>query len=94
MGLRFEWDPRKAASNLRKHQVTFEEAATVFGDTMSVTIHDPDHTFGLEERFITVGTSSMRRVLVVIHCDRGDGLRLISPRRATSRERRQYEKGT
>jgi uncharacterized protein len=90
MALRFRWDPRKAAANVRKHGVTFEEAATVFGDPLSLTIADPDPS-GEEQRFLVLGLSSRRRLLVVAHSERGDAVRIISARRVTRRERRTYE---
>ena len=89
--MRFEWDPSKAAENLVKHGVSFEEAATVFRDTLSATGADPDHSFS-EERFITFGISSDGRLLVVAHTDRDDDtIRIISARRATPHEREIYE---
>ena len=91
MALRFSWDPRKAAANRRKHGVTFEEAATVFADRLSVTIPDPDHSTIKEDRFVIVGQSEPERLLVVSHVERGDDIRLISARLATRRERRIYE---
>ena len=91
MALRFSWDPRKAAANLRKHGVSFEEASTAFGDPLSLTIPDPDHS-GSEERQILLGQSAAQRLLVVVHVERhGDELRIISARPATRRERRDYE---
>jgi uncharacterized DUF497 family protein len=90
MALRFRWDPRKAAANVRKHGVTFEEAATVFGDPLSITIADPDHS-GDEQRFLVLGLSTRRRLLVVAHSERGDAVRISSARRVTRRERRTYE---
>ena len=90
MALRFLWDARKAAANLRKHGVTFEEAATVFGDPLSITIDDPDHS-GDERRFLVLGVSNRPRLLVVAHSERGDAVRIISARRVTRRERRTYE---
>jgi uncharacterized DUF497 family protein len=90
MALRFRWDPRKAAANVRKHGVTFEEAATVFGDRLSVTIADPDHSAD-EQRFLLLGLSNRRRLLVVAHSERGESIRIISARRVTRRERRTYE---
>lgn len=92
MALNFEWDQGKATGNLRKHGVSFEEAATVFGDSLSITIGDPSHSVD-EERFITVGLSEAGRVVVVAHADRGDTLRIISARKATRHERRCYEEG-
>jgi uncharacterized protein len=92
MALRFEWDGAKARSNWEKHSVWFEEAATIFGDPLSLTVSDPDHS-ETEERYISIGTSAASRVLVVSHTDRGDVIRLISARPATPRERRTYEEG-
>ena len=90
MGLQFEWDPNKAASNLRRHRVSFEEAATVFEDRLSVTVADPDHSLE-EERWITVGMSHSARLLMVSHTERGDHIRVISARALTPRERKVYE---
>jgi uncharacterized DUF497 family protein len=92
MGLVFEWDVGKAAENVLKHGVSFEEARTVFADVMSLTIPDPDHSEG-ELRWIQLGMSSRRRLLVVACTERGDRVRIISSRLATKRERRQYEEG-
>ena len=92
MGLTFEWDRRKADLNRKKHGVSFDEAATVFGDSLSLTIEDPLHSAG-EERFVTIGDSTQGRLLVVIHTDRGDTVRIISARLATPRERKTYEEG-
>jgi uncharacterized protein len=92
MALRFSWDPRKAASNRRKHGVSFEEAASAFADPLSVTVPDPDHSVA-EARFLLLGRSDRQRLLVVAHAERGDEIRLISARLATCRERRQYEEG-
>ena len=86
----FEWDPKKAWSNVGRHGVTFEEAATVFGDRLSLTIPDPIHSSS-EHRFVTIGLSANGRLLVVVHTDRGDAIRIISARRANTRERRTYE---
>jgi uncharacterized protein len=88
--MEFEWDEDKAAKNLKKHKVDFSEAATVFGDTLSVTIPDPDHSEE-EDRFITVGMSEQGRLILVSHTDRGDRTRIISARKATRRERKYYE---
>jgi len=93
VGIDFEWDPNKAAQNLRKHSVTFEEAATVFRDDLSITVPDPDHSME-EERFITVGLSSQNRLLIVSHAERGDCIRIISARELTPSERRQYEEAS
>lgn len=90
MSLRFEWDGGKAGRNIEKHGVSFEEAATVFGDPLSLTIEDPAHSWS-EERFVTVGDSFAHRLLVVAHTDRGDVVRIISAREATRRERKDYE---
>ena len=90
MGLIFEWDKRKAATNLRKHQVSFEEASTVFGDPLSLTITDPD-TYLQEERSITVGHSFSGRIIVVVHVDRGDNIRIVSARPTTRKEKKAYE---
>jgi uncharacterized DUF497 family protein len=90
VGLRFLWDQNKASDNAAKHGVPFPEAATVFADPLSLTIADPDHTRG-EDRFLTIGLSYRRRVLVVWHADRGDVVRIIGARRATPHERRDYE---
>ena len=87
-----EWDPRKAASNLRKHGVSFLEAATVFQDALSLTGDDPDHSQH-EERFITFGVSGTGRLLVVSHVVRGERIRIISARPATRAERKLYEEG-
>jgi len=86
----FEWDPGKARSNRRKHRVSFQEAATVFGDPLAITFPDPDHSLS-EQRFITVGMSTAGRVLLVAHVDRNDSIRIISARKITQRERKQYE---
>ncbi len=86
------WDPEKARSNLRKHRVTFEEAASVFRDVLSVTISDPLHSTG-ESRFVTIGRSERGRTLVVVHSDVGERIRIIGARLVTRRERRKYEEG-
>jgi len=90
MALRFTWDPRKAAANFRKHRVTFIEASTAFGDPLSATIPDPDHS-GAEGRFLLVGLTRRGRLVVVAHTEQGDEIRLISARTATRRERKAYE---
>lgn len=92
MGLSFEWDEEKAAANLKKHDVSFDEALTVFGDPLSMTIPDPDHSVG-ELRYIDVGNSEGNRLLVVVYTQRGVNIRIISCRKATSSERRLYEEG-
>jgi uncharacterized protein len=86
----FEWDPAKAAANLRKHKVAFPEASTIFEDPLAYTFADPDHSHG-ETRWITFGISRMRRLLVVSHAERNDRLRIISAREATRNERKIYE---
>jgi len=86
----FEWDPNKAARNRRRHGVSFFEASTVFGDSLSLTFLDPDHSLG-EERYITIGSSSAGRVLIVAHADREQRIRIISARKVTRRERSEYE---
>jgi uncharacterized DUF497 family protein len=93
MPLSFEWDLEKAKSNRRRHDVSFEEATTVFSDVLSSTIPDPDHSSPTEEREVTIGMSHRQRLLVVAYCTRGNSLRIISAREATRRERRQYEEG-
>jgi uncharacterized DUF497 family protein len=90
--MRFEWDRGKAKSNLSKHGVSFEEAATVFGDPLSLTISDPGHS-DEEDRFVTIGVSSKLRTIVLVHTDRGDHVRIVSARLATTRERKDYEEG-
>jgi len=91
MALRFEWDPKKARRNLKTHGVSFDEASTAFRDPLSVTIADPLHSED-EERFVLIGQSHRHRLLVVIHTERGDRIRIISARVATTRERLRYEK--
>ena len=86
----FEWNPEKAANNLRKHSVSFVEAATVFFDALSVTIPDPMHS-AEGNRFVVTGLSNRQRVLVVVHADRGDRIRIISARLASASERKKYE---
>ena len=88
--MRFEWDSEKAAENLRRHRVSFDEAATAFFDPLSMTVPDPDHSVG-ERRFITMGASSSGRLLVVAHTERGSTLRIISARLAGASERNRYE---
>lgn len=88
----FEWDDTKAESNERKHGVSFAEAMTVFADPLALTGFDPGHSDD-EDRFITMGTSTAGRLLIVSHTDRGDKIRLLSAREASRRERRDYEDG-
>ena len=90
--LRFEWHGPKAAANRAKHKVTFEEASTVFGDSLGRITDDPRHSEG-EERFVLLGQSDRGRLLVVMFTERGEAIHLISARRATRRERREYEEG-
>jgi hypothetical protein len=89
---RFEWNPRKASSNQRKHGVTFTDASTVFGDALSILSPDPDHSQD-EERYILLGQSADGRTLVVSYAERGPNTRIISARPATRRERKTYEEG-
>jgi hypothetical protein len=90
--MRFEWDPEKARRNVAKHGVSFEEAATAFGDPLSLTIFDPDHSEE-EDRFILLGQTYTGRLVVVVHTDRGENVRIISAGLAARRERRAYENG-
>ena len=90
MPLQFEWDDAKARTNVTKHGVSFEEASTVFADALSITIPDPAHS-QTEDRFIILGRSHRERLLVVVHTERSDKIRLISARRASRAERKQYE---
>ena len=90
--LKFAWDEAKAAANLAKHGVSFEEAATVFGDPMALTFDDPDHSIG-ERRFLTFGRSERSRVLLVVNAERSRTIRIISARKATKHERGIYEQG-
>ena len=89
----YEWDPKKAKANLRKHKIPFEEAATVFLDPLAITFPDPDHS-DEEDREITIGLTTKRRVVFVSHCPRGDRTRIIGARRASQKEGKQYEEGT
>lgn len=88
--LLFEWDPNKAGKNLRLHGVSFDEASTAFSDTLSLTIYDPLHS-GEENRMILIGNSLKNRLLVIVHTERKDKIRIISARKATKNERKQYE---
>jgi uncharacterized DUF497 family protein len=89
----FEWDPVKALDNLRKHEVSFDDAATAFGDPLSITIPDPDHSDD-EHRFVLVGRTTPGTLVVVSHAERGNNVRIISARRATPREVRRHEEDT
>jgi uncharacterized protein len=88
--MQFEWDGRKASSNLKKHKISFEEAVTVFYDPLAATFSDPDHSDD-EERFVTIGYTSRHRLLVVSYTERKDSIRIISARRANEKERRRHE---
>jgi uncharacterized DUF497 family protein len=88
--MNFEWDPPKAEINLRKHGVSFTEAGTVFGDDLAITVLDPDHSAN-EDRYITIGWSDRRRLLMVSHTDRGENIRIISARELTRSEQKAYE---
>lgn len=92
MGYTFEWDPRKAASNIKKHGISFDEASTVFGDPLSLLMADPDHSED-EQRFLVLGMSVRSRLLVVAFAERPPRTRLISARLATRHERGFYEQG-
>lgn len=90
--LKFAWDEVKAATNLAKHGVSFEEAATVFGDPLAISFDDPDRA-GAEHRFLTFGMSEKSRILLVVNGGRGRTVRIISARKATKHERGIYEQG-
>ena len=90
MALQFEWDPEKARTNVAKHGVSFDEASTVFRDPLSIAIGDPLHSED-EDRLVLIGSSCRNRLLVVVHTERGDRIRIISARPATTRERLRYE---
>jgi uncharacterized protein len=90
MALEFEWDLAKAELNLKEHGISFDEATTVFRDTLSITISDPDHSDS-EDRFIDIGMSYRMQLLVVSYTERKDKIRIISARRATRAERKNYE---
>ena len=86
----FEWDPKKAGQNMKKHGISFDEAVTTFYDPLSATFSDPDHSVG-EHRYITIGFSSQGRLLVVAHTERKNNIRIISARLATAHERKKHE---
>ena len=90
--MEFEWDEAKAAANLAKHGVSFEEAKTIFDDRLYVDFYDPKHSLN-EHRYIIIGQSDQRRVLIVSYTERNDAIRLINARELTRGERRDYEKG-
>src|SRR5438094_10126966 len=92
MPIKFDWDPRKARRNLQKHGIDFDEASTVFADTLSITIPDPDHSED-EERWVTMGLSNRQRLLVVVHTEEEETIRIISARSADRLEREKYEEG-
>jgi hypothetical protein len=90
----YEWDPKKATENLKKHRVSFDEAKTVFTDPFALTFDDPEHSVG-EQRFITIGTSEKQRIVFLSHADRGDDhVRIISARSATSTEAHDYQESS
>ena len=89
----YEWDPEKAKANIRKHGLSFDEAATVFLDPLALTFSDPHHSDDEEEREITIGHTVARQVVFVSHVRRSGGIRIISARKTTRREREQYEEG-
>jgi uncharacterized protein len=91
MDLRFEWDEAKAAANLEKHGVNFDEAQTVFGDPHTVTIFDVQHS-DAEDRFIDIGMAATGRILVVVYTETAERIRIISCRKVTPKERRHYER--
>jgi len=88
--MEYEWDPRKASHNWKKHGVDFIEAATIFNDPLSITYPDPDHSVN-EDRYVIIGMSTAERLLIVAHTDRNGVTRLISARNVTNRERKLYE---
>jgi hypothetical protein len=92
MNLIFEWDEEKANANLRKHKVSFEEAKTVFNDPFLMTFPDPEYSVS-EQRYLNIGHSSKGQTLIVVHTERGASIRIISCRKATKSERRDYEEG-
>ena len=91
--LDFEWDSAKAFANIEKHSVTFDEAASAFGDTLSLTVPDPEHSEG-EYRYLLLGVSGTGRLVVVSHTERSGRIRIIGARPAVPKERRDYEQGT
>ena len=88
--MQFEWNREKARKNLIKHKVSFDEAATVFGDPLAITIDDPDHSQE-EQRFLTTGMTKRQRLIIVAHTDREGRVRIINAREVTPTERNQYE---
>ena len=89
-GVHFQWDPGKETANRKKHGVTFDEAVSVFYDPLSATFVDPDFSL-TDERLITIGHSSVQRLLVVVHIEEGEKIRIISARLATAHERKRHE---
>ena len=90
--MKLDWEPSKAAANLRKRGVSFQEAGTVFGDPMALTFDDPDHSLG-EARFLTFGISRAHKLLIFSYTERGDVTRIISARKMSRQERDIYENG-
>lgn len=90
--MEFEWDNNKAITNLQKHGVSFSEAATVFGDSLSITFADPDHSIN-ESPFITIGLSAANQMIILSHTDRDERIRIINARKTTRKEQRLYEEG-
>ncbi len=90
--MEFEWNSNKATSNLAKHDVSFHEASTVFGDPLAFTFPDPDHSYD-ETRYITIGESIQGRLLIISHTDLEQRIRIISARKVTRQERKIYENG-
>lgn len=88
--LKFQWDPKKAASNLRKHGVSFDEATSVFDDLLATVYEDPDHSVR-EKRYLTIGSSAQGRLLHIAFADRGERIRIINARKVTRKERELYE---
>ncbi len=91
MFLEFEWDEEKAQRNLKKHAVSFDEAISVFADPLSITISDIEHSSNIETRYIDIGISNNKRILVVVYTERNNKIRIISCRIATKHEREYYE---
>ena len=91
--MQFEWDPEKDQQNQANHRVSFDEASTVFGDPLAITIDDPDHSSD-ENRMLTTGYSDRQRLIIVAHTDREQRIRIISAREATAAERRDYAEET
>ena len=92
MALIFRWDQQKAKANLTKHGISFEEASSAFGDSLSITIEDVDHSYG-ENRYILLGETLEHHLVIVAHTDNNGEIRIISARLATRQERRSYETG-